>query len=854
MFVHTRLCFLFTLVLGMSRPVLGQLKDEFADSNISPLAHWSGDTQLYEVVNGQLQIKGIGSESSFIYRPSSQTKGTWRFELEMDFNPSSTSFAKVYLLSDHHDLKANLHAYYVLIGNTSDEIGLYRQDGEHSTQLISLAGITNKSSIKVSVLVQRFSDDLWRLYYRQGTETSDHFIGETIDATYHSTICFGFFCQYTATRTQAIRFDNICVAQDQDAPYVDSIFTLSPYTLALHFSEPIEDIESNKKSNYTSSNASIHTIEHRSNTAIVTFDEPLISKNTYKISIQNIQDNFGNTLKDTTLFFRFVENKAYDVLMTEVMFAPNELTLLPSVEYIEIFNTTDAPISLKNWVLTDNNRAYLLADSILDAGEYAIVLRAENESLFSTYGKRIPVQSLSLNNNGERLTLYDDKGKQIHSLAYSNNLYNDPTRDGGGFAIEMIDLSNPCEGKNNWHASLSNTGGTPCKANTVNGYQPDTTSPSVANIFPIARDTVQLWFSESLDSSTLVNASNYWLGELAQPTTIEAIAPAYESVKIGLATALDTKTTYHITINMMDCQQNQSSEELKLTFPSALSSSSSVLLNELLFDPIGEGVDFIEIVNTDSLTYNLKDIYLAQADALGALLPNTIQTIVQDRLLFPHEYYVLTPNKSKLLASYHVATPWHVIENSIPSMNNSEGGISLHLKDFSTLDFFYYDAAYHLSALSTNEQEGASLERMSLTHATNNPNNWTTAAESKGFATPTAANSQAKDILMSESNFVPSSTVFSPDGDGIDDQVTFAYTFREAGYILNATIYDAVGRNMKILANNEIIGTQGFLTWDGTEERGTLAKVGAYILFVEAIHESGRTRRYKRVMVLGGKL
>ncbi len=851
MFLHTRLCplFVLTLLLGVYYPALGQLKENFTDDNILPLARWGGDTHLYEVINGQLQTKGQDTESSFIYCPSLQSHGIWEFELEMDFNPSSTSFAKAYLLSDHNNFNGDLHAYYVLIGNTSDEIGLYRQDGKQSTKLLSLAGITDKNTIDISIVVQRFSDGLWRLYYKHHSEASFHLIGETVDSTYHHTLCFGFFCQYTPSRTQSIRFDNIYVAQDSLAPTIDSVHLLNPNTLTLHFNEIVKETENN---HYALPNATIQTLSHEANVVTLTLASPLVSENSYELSIQNIQDNFGNILKDTTVVFHYVENKAYDVLITEVMFAPNNLTLLPAVEYIEIYNATDSPISLQHWVLTDNHKSYLLPDSVLLAKEYAIILRAEDQSLFSTYGKRIPTTTLSLNNSGERLTLYDNKGKQIHSLAYSDDLYNDPTRDDGGFAIEMIDLNNPCEGRNNWHASLNNMGGTPCKKNSVYGVKPDTTKPTIENIFPITHDTVQLWFSESLDSSALVNVSNYWLDELGTPATTEVVLPAYESVKLGFSTELRTEKTYQMTVNMMDCQQNYNYEEVTLTFPVALSSSSSILLNELLFDPIAEGVDFIEIVNTDTQVYNLKDIYFAQSDATGALLPNTIQTIAQDRLLFPHEHYVLTSDKSKLLASYHVETPLHVIENDIPSMSNDEGGISLHHKDFSTLDFFYYDASYHLSALSADEVEGASLERLSLAHATNDPNNWTTAAESKGFATPTAVNSQAKEPLISESNFVPSSTVFSPDGDGVEDVITFSYTFQKAGYILNATIYDALGRNIKILANNEIVGTKGFLAWDGTEQRGTLAKIGAYILFVEAIHESGSIKRYKKVVVLGG--
>ena len=54
-----------------------------------------------------------------------------------------------------------------------------------------------------------------------------------------------------------------------------------------------------------------------------------------------------------------------DVLINEVMANPNGLTQLPETEYVEIFNSSGADISLKNWLFIYDGRETVLPDTVL---------------------------------------------------------------------------------------------------------------------------------------------------------------------------------------------------------------------------------------------------------------------------------------------------------------------------------------------------------------------------------------------------------------------------------------------------------------------------------------------------------
>jgi len=52
-------------------------------------------------------------------------------------------------------------------------------------------------------------------------------------------------------------------------------------------------------------------------------------------------------------------------------------------------------------------------------------------------------------------------------------------------------------------------------------------------------------------------------------------------------------------------------------------------------------------------------------------------------------------------------------------------------------------------------------------------------------------------------------------------------------------IYDVRGRLTKDLANNVPVGTQGCFVWDGRDDGGHRARIGIYVVMLEAMDNAG---------------
>jgi flagellar hook assembly protein FlgD len=73
------------------------------------------------------------------------------------------------------------------------------------------------------------------------------------------------------------------------------------------------------------------------------------------------------------------------------------------------------------------------------------------------------------------------------------------------------------------------------------------------------------------------------------------------------------------------------------------------------------------------------------------------------------------------------------------------------------------------------------------------------------------------------------------------------------GFNANVEVYDMEGRKVRTIAQNAILGTKGFFTWDGSNDKGLKSNSGYYIIFIEAWNLKGETRQFKDTVVVGPK-
>ena len=187
---------------------------------------------------------------------------------------------------------------------------------------------------------------------------------------------------------------------------------------------------------------------------------------------------------------------------------------------------------------------------------------------------------------------------------------------------------------------------------------------------------------------------------------------------------------------------------------------------------------------------------------------------------------------------------------SFPTYSNDEGGVYLINNLDMIIDQFHYNDDMHFALL--NSEDGVSLERIDYDRPTSDDSNWHSAAEDVGFATPGFENSQYQMINNDGGEIVVEPQTFSPDNDGEDDVLNISYNFSEPGMVATIIIYDAKGRLVRNLVQNELLGISGTFSWDGINERNEKARIGIYIIFVEAFSADGDVKSFKKTAVLAG--
>jgi hypothetical protein len=73
-------------------------------------------------------------------------------------------------------------------------------------------------------------------------------------------------------------------------------------------------------------------------------------------------------------------------------------------------------------------------------------------------------------------------------------------------------------------------------------------------------------------------------------------------------------------------------------------------------------------------------------------------------------------------------------------------------------------------------------------------------------------------------------------------------------YVATANILDTQGRTIKKIANNEILGAEGFYRWDGDTDDGQQARIGYYVLWFEIFDSSGFVKTFRKRIVVAGRI
>jgi hypothetical protein len=849
-----------------SQQAFAQVVESFSDGEFTTNPTWSGNSDKFLVVANQLKLQApaVGSNAYLSTKSEAVNNASWEFLVRLNFNPSGTNYTRVYLMADQSNLGGDLNGYFVLIGDTPDEVSLYKQTGATKTKIINGAdGRVNLTTVIVKIKVTRDGSGNWNLYSDVGPTGNYTNEGSVQDATILSSGYMGVYCFYTATRSDKFLFDDFVIAgepfQDDVPPQWQSVTVKSSQSLELTFDESLDGSSSENILNYNvsdgighPSSAELHVDER---TITLNFPQHFPNGQTLSISCLDVRDTDGNTMVSGSkqfLFFDPVPAQSKDIIISEIFADPQPVVGLPEAEFIEIYNRANAPFDLENWKISDGSSVGVLPKWIIQPMEYVVLTASSNTGLFNPGAKVLAVPNFpTLNNGGDAIILKDAAGIMIDSLSYTDTWYHDDDKKQGGYSLELIDLQSICAEHSNWISSEDATGGTPGKQNSVNANKPDATGPRLTAAIPKSETELILEFDEKLEKELPIVGS-FLITPAISIGGISFVDHTLTKLKLDLSGSILSDQSYNITVvNLFDCAGNVIQEQFNMAvfgLP-AEADSADVVINEVLFNPRPTGVDFVEIYNRSSKYINLKNWSIANIE--NEVVSNQKIMTDHDLLIAPGTYLAVTTDGNILKGEYVSGKDENFLEApGLPAMSDDEGTVIILGDQGNIIDWFDYNDKMH--SVFIKDEEGVSLERINFNEATSLSSNWKSASSVAGFATPGYINSNMKQIGSANDAVVVDPEIFQP-ASGQPDFTQIHYHFAKGGFIANVKIYDHMGRLIKELANNAVLGTQGSFRWDGDEDNGTKARVGYYMVWFEVFDDHGSVQTFKKRIAVAGR-
>jgi hypothetical protein len=862
------LCFLFSISLHAQN--IG-FYENFEDGELLQNPTWSGGMLDSFKINAnkemQLQAKRGGMvriETAY----NTQDALVWDMFVRMEFSPSATNALWVVLESDASPTSGSVSSGYgLLIGEdgSDDKVKLVKwEKGDISDKATVLATANNtmirNSQVKMRLRIKRDAARLWTLEadYDGAYNFKNEFLFQekTPFLAVPNKAHFSLKLIFTESRKDKFFFDDLKGYKNEAdliPPKAIGAKALSANELEIEFDEVVDSVSAVNLAHYNIDKniGNPKKVNYNFTKVGLLLNNNLQAGEVYKIQINNVKDIAQNNitpqeLSVTAPAFPQAASR-FDVIFNEVFPDPTPQIALPKAEFIELYNRSNRSIDLSNWTLRDaSNAAFKFPKYVLAPQKYLIVYKRDAKIDYGKYGDTLAISNfVSLNTEDEELTLSDDKGNVIDFFSYNLDTYKDEKRAGGGYTLERINPNTPCLGAENWRVSSSDNGGTPGKINANYSIENNDEALSLNSVFPLDASTLLLYFNRSLDNSTLSTIS------VSNELKIKSLATttALDRAVLQLENAMQKGKIYELKIpnSLKDCIGNKAISETFLFALPELAEANDIVINEILFNPKTGGTDFVELYNRSKKAFNLAGLYLNNKESTS-----TPKVIEKNYLLLPDSYVVFSDNPENIAANFDVKNPKALIKNKLPTFSDESGNVTLYRADAPNklvIDALDYEEDWHYPLLK--DKAGVSLERISSERPTQSQDNWHSAASVVGFATPTTKNSQ-NTIPIKEPNtqlFSVSQERISPDNDGFEDYCDINYQTQQE---LNATvtIYDANGRIVKNLLNNETLGSEGSLQWNGTNNDGTIVQMGFYVLWIEYFTTDGKVGNEKKTITV----
>lgn len=815
--------------------VNGQFADDFSDGDLSN-PDWKGNIEHFTVNDdAQLQLNAPEAGNSNLYLPIMVSDSAiWEMWVKMDFAPSESNQLRMYLIKKI----GSTDALYLKLGQngTDDAIQLYQNLNGTETLLAETDNASIASGVEVRIQVT--------LIDGQGQLLVDLSGGHNYQliSDWESTIPIGLAdfeiqCDYTATRKDKFYFDDLFVGAwlpDTAPPTLLFAEAETAQSILLGFDEPL-GVSSENVDNFTivglGNPADVEFLENDSSKIVLFLSQDLNNGETYQVDAQNITDQFNNTGASSITFSYIVPDtmEAFDLVINEVFPDPNPSVGLPAKEFVELYNRSNKMLNLADVDLLVNTSFRTLPSYVLSPGEYVILAKEADTALWQPYGNVVGINLPALSNGGATIRL-EAAGTIIHEMSYSLASYQNSTKKEGGWSLELINPTNPCLGEMNWIACQHLQGGTPGNANSVLDENFHESSVEIIQVKPVPNTSNQ--FDVVFDQSLGENATNVNFYHLEPNIEITTVTTTQNIARVTFASPLEMGQVYELTVNgVTNCLgESPLSSTVRLGIPEPVL-AGDVVINELLFNPVTGGSDYVELLNISSKIVSFQGLAF-----MNFTKPDIIKPITASGLLFPNEYVAFTPDVAQVRDQYLPPDTATILKNLLPSMNDIYGNISL-LSNGTLIDSVDYTKSMHHPLIY--DESGVALERINPEMSTSR-SNWISGTERTHYGTPGYQNAQFSLVNTTGSDYVETEqAIFSPNGDGFEDFVLFHYNLPDPGYVLNAQIYNKEGQFVYRLSNNDLLAQKGFIRWDGLNDTGSPVASGTYVVRFEFFNPEG---------------
>ncbi|WP_205720243.1 lamin tail domain-containing protein, partial [Fodinibius halophilus] len=793
------------------------IDDDFSDGDHTNNPSWTDSESKY-IVNGsnQLQLDAPSESSEAVISTSSTAAyGEWEALVELDFNPSGSNLSRFYIISDTQNMKGDVTGYYVEIGDSDDEISLYRQDGSTTTKIIDGTNdLINTSPVTVRVKVTRDLSGNWELLVDTSGGTTYTSQGTTTDNNHTGSSYLGFFGDYTSTRSDKFFYDDVKVTKINPPLDVTGITIVDDQTLDLQFNLDIDGatVSTSDFSLDNGINNPDGTSLPSSDVVRLTFSSALPS-NRYTVTVNDIDDIDGNTIDANTTesFILYGDYEAGDVKINEFTYDPPGSPSAIQEEYVELINTSSKILNLANWELGDEGGTDPFnTDPVVLEPDSFLVISGDTSALPSGRAYYELSGMAALNNDSDAIQLINDTGTQVDSLTY--------TSDWGGtdVALERRSASTASIYQENWGDSPSSADGTPGFPNEV---QEDNTAPEFTSLNIVSNQTLEIGFDERLESSTATDASNYSITGISISSASQSSS---DLVELSLGSALQNNQEYTLSISGVEDIFGNATTNADSTFTYyeiSPSDSGDVAINEYMAAPPSNSSEYIEIYNHSSKSLDLANWTLSDAN-------NSQDKITANQFIVPPDSFVVIAPDNTLESNYpNIAL---VVMSSFPSLNNGGDKIQLRNSSGTLLDSLTFGSDWG--------SDEVAQERRSVSVSGTYQSNWGDAPN--GFGTPGNANEIAPDttpptlesltissssqLALTFSEQLDKSTAentsnYSLNGGPAISSVTYATSdsvFLQLGSQLqNATEYTLTIENITDIFSNTITSTDTSFTY-----------------------------------------